>query len=96
MQQDPRDLVEIFTGRMPFLFDAMLKEPALTHLLNHLLLQPQVSRHLAPILLQHLIDERLPDLQKPDSKVPTNCALRVENLGTGRPESSPIGCFFTM
>lgn len=69
VQQDPRDLVEIFTGRMPFLFNAMLKEPALVHLLNHLLLQPAVSRHLAPILLQHLVDERLQDLQKPESKV---------------------------
>lgn len=69
LQQDPRDLVEIFTGRMPFLFGAMLKEPALIHLLNHLLLQPAVSRHLVPILLQHLVAERLPDLQKPESEV---------------------------
>lgn len=67
--QDPRDMVEIFTGRMGFLFGALLEEPALVQLMSQLLLQTSVSRHVAPILLQYLVDHRLKDLQHPASKV---------------------------
>ena len=79
--QDARDMVEIFTGRMPFLFDALLADPALVHLLQQLLIpagpapvSTAVSRHVAPILLQYLVEHRLTDLQQPSSKV---CAEHV-------------------
>lgn len=62
-------MVEIFTGRMGFLFSALLEDPALIHLINQLLLQATVSRHVAPILLQYLVEHRLKDLQQPASKV---------------------------
>ena len=62
-------MVEIFTGRMSFLFDALLQDSALVQLLSQLLLQPAVSRHVAPILLQYLVEHRLKDLQQPESKV---------------------------
>ncbi|KAL0051806.1 hypothetical protein WJX82_002492 [Trebouxia sp. C0006] len=72
---DARDMVEIFTGRMPFLFDALLADPALVHLLQQLLIpagpapvSSAVSRHVAPILLQYLVEHRLTDLQQPSSK----------------------------
>ncbi|KAL3160164.1 hypothetical protein ABBQ32_010930 [Trebouxia sp. C0010 RCD-2024] len=65
---DPRDMVEIFTGKMGFLFGALLEDPALLHLINQLLLQATVSRHVAPILLQYLVEHRLKDLQQPASK----------------------------
>ena len=67
--QDPRDMVEIFTGRMGYLFGAMLGDPALVQLMTQLLLQASVSRHVAPILLQYLVEHRLTDLQQPASKV---------------------------
>ena len=80
--QDARDMVEIFTGRMPFLFDALLADPALVHLLQQLLIpagpapvSSAVSRHVAPILLQYLVEHRLTDLQQPSSKVCDKCAL---------------------
>ena len=78
--QDARDMVEIFTGRMPFLFDALLADPALVHLLQQLLLpaapaSTAVSRHVAPILLQYLVEHRLKDLQQPSSKVCAECVL---------------------
>ena len=72
LQQDPRDMVEIFTGRMPFLFGALLQDPALVQLLSQLLVQASVSRHVAPILLQYLVEHRLKDLEKPSSKVTCN------------------------
>lgn len=62
-------MVEIFTGRMGFLFGALLEEPYLVQLMSQLLLQTSVSRHVAPILLQYLVDHRLKDLQHPASKV---------------------------
>ncbi|KAL0020642.1 hypothetical protein WJX79_010395 [Trebouxia sp. C0005] len=70
---DARDMVEIFTGRMPFLFDALLADAALVHLLQQLLIpaapaSTAVSRHVAPILLQYLVEHRLKDLQQPSSK----------------------------
>ena len=71
--QDPRDMVEIFTGRMDFLFRALLDDPALVQLVSHLLLQASVSRHVAPILLQYLVQHRLKDLEQPASKVSILC-----------------------
>ena len=62
-------MVEIFTGRMGFLFDALLEDPALVQLMTQLLLQASVSRHVAPILLQYLVEHRLKDLQQPVPKV---------------------------
>ena len=62
-------MVEIFTGKMGFLFGALLEDPALVLLITQLLLQASVSRHVAPILLQYLVDHRLQDLQQPASKV---------------------------
>lgn len=62
-------MVEIFTGRMGFLFDVLLEDPALVPLITQLLLQASVSRHVAPILLQYLVEHRLKDLQQPTSKV---------------------------
>ena len=67
--QDARDMVEIFTGKMAFLFGALLADPALVHLLSQLLIQTTVSRHIAPILLQYLVEHRLKELQQPSSKV---------------------------
>jgi len=78
--QDPRDMVEIFTGRMAFLFGALLENPALVHLLNQLLLQATVSRHVAPTLLQYLVEHRLKDLQQSTSKVlQKSFSLDLEN-----------------
>lgn len=62
-------MVEIFTGRMEYLFSALLEDPALVHLLQQLLMQPTISRHVAPILMQYLVDSRLTNLQEPSSKV---------------------------
>ena len=62
-------MVEIFTGRMGYLFEALLEDSALVHLLQKLLMQPTISRNVAPIMLQYLVDHRLKDLQQPESKV---------------------------
>ena len=62
-------MVEIFSGRMAFLFGALLEDPALVQLISHLLLQASVSLHVAPILLQYLVEHRLKNLEQPASKV---------------------------
>ena len=76
-------MVEIFTGRMAFLFGALLQTPALVHLLNQLLLQAAVSRHVAPILLQYLVEHRLRDLHHPDCRVP-NCSQSLMAYSQGQ------------
>lgn len=68
MMQDPRDVVEMTALQMGFMFRATLDDPRLLRVYM-CLLNSSAQRHFASVLLQFLMQERLPALQRPESKV---------------------------
>ena len=66
--QDPRDVVEMFALQMPFLFRSVLDDHKLLRVFVTLL-GSACNRHFANVLLRFLIDEQMPALNRPDSKV---------------------------
>ena len=67
--QEPRDLVEMLALRMGFLFDSMLKDERLLRVAMQLLSNVSVGPQFAHVLLTFLVDQQLPSVQQPDSKV---------------------------
>lgn len=66
-QQDPRDVVELFSRHMGFIFQATLEDPKLLRTFQKLLDSP-CHRQFASVLLQFLLDERMGSLRRPESK----------------------------
>ena len=67
--QDPRDVVELFSTQMAFLFDSMLRDTKLIRIVAQLLGAQPTGRHFADVLLNYLVDHKLDRLQQPGTKV---------------------------
>ena len=65
--QDPRDVVELFSRHMGFIFKATLEDPKLLRTFQKLLDSP-CHRQFASVLLQFLLNERMGSLRRPESK----------------------------
>ena len=86
--QEPRDTLEIFTVRMPLLFDSMLVDPALLVCVrrmldtkredaNRLPMLLDVSRGFAETLINFLVNEKLDALEVRASGFCTNPELQL-------------------
>lgn len=104
--QEPRDALEIFTVRMPMLFDSMLTDPSLLLCVRRLLdtkredvnrmpVLMDVSRGFAETLISFLVREKLDSLKVwPTGLECPQCPLClivvVSTFMTGNPTLSPI------
>ena len=59
--QDPRDVVEVLSMQMPFLFACVQEDPKLLRMIM-ILLQSSCQRQFASILLSYLLDHKLETL----------------------------------
>jgi hypothetical protein len=64
--------VEIFGNRMDFLFDAIVADPKLERFVICMLMNNNVNKIFAELLLRNLLNVQFPKLAHPDSTVRSN------------------------
>ncbi|XP_020600148.1 LOW QUALITY PROTEIN: transformation/transcription domain-associated protein-like [Phalaenopsis equestris] len=64
---EARDLMDMFSLRMPELFDCMVTNIQLLHVFANLIQNPKVLRPLADVLVNYLVSNKLDALKHPDS-----------------------------
>ncbi|XP_076887806.1 uncharacterized protein LOC143538050 [Bidens hawaiensis] len=88
---EPRDLMDMFSLCMPELFECMISNTQLVHIVSTLLQAPKVFRPFADVLVNFLVSSKLDVLKHPDSPA-AKLVLHLFRFLFGAVAKAPADC----